>query len=441
MSRLAVAAGIVLVGALLLGHLGGIFDTANVAYGMTDLPALLKGIRTLHVESTQWLYEDDPNRPEFEHATVVPCEVWVDVPTLRTHSISFMSWRRQADGVKGLNRLESVHTAEYAMSIDHTKRLVWFNKASKVQRRLAVRNQIERNLHRISEEELAHFVMIGQETINGTLYNIWEREGRDLHQAETRERVRCWMAPATGELGRIYIWRKEGNGRWRLGWCADTIERNIEIPESVFAFDAPEGYRHQNTLETATLGEGLGAGWYFMGGARVCVAIGLTLDDGSVIVGWHSDDLAKDRHVDQSELFRDLVPGGELPKLPMVIYGLKTIRHEVYSPPETVYTGCHLAHTKKDGWSYEWGLFVPPEPVREKPECRSYRMLCRFNLGTGQAPQRGNPMSEIRIAADEFDDFVRAAMAELSDDGVAPEHVTYENVMKLVEQIRSTGDR
>lgn len=438
-SKLAVAAAILLAVVLGVQQFGGVFHVTNAVYGMTDLPRLLKDVRTLHVQSIEYMYRPDPNQPEFEKAIVIPCEVWVDVPTLRTHFTSFMSWSRP-NGERGLNRMEGVHTAEYAMDIDHTKKLVWFNKVSVVQRRPAVRDKIRRHLRRISEGQLDHFVKVGQERIKDTLYDIWEYEDTVPHRTGKRQRVRCWMAPATGELGRMYIWEEADEGRWRLGWCAETIERDIDIPESIFAFDAPSEYTHQNTLETAYEG-GLGRGFYFLGGALVTVDVSFTLDDGSVIIGWHSGDAKEDRYQDQSHLFVDLVPGGELPDLPMVIYELRSVRPEGYSPPETVYQGHHLAYTIKDRWYYEWALFVPAERLSSTTGRRLYRTQCRFNLGEEQAPRRGNPISEHRIEADEFDDFVRAAMGELSDNGVAPEHVTYENVMALIKQIRSAGNR
>jgi hypothetical protein len=440
MSRLAAAAAIVVVALLGVQYFGGLLRVTNSAYGMTDLPRLLKGVRTLHVQSTSWIYRPDPNQPEFEEATVIPCEVWVDVPNLRTRFTGFMSWSRP-NGQSGLNRLEGVHTAEYAMDIDHTKKLVWFNKVSVVQRRLAVRDQIRRYLRRISEEQLDHFVKVGQEEIGKTLYDIWEHTDTAAHPTRKRQRIRCWMAPATGELGRMYIWGETDEGRWRLGWCAETIERDIEIPDSVFAFDAPREYHYQNTLETVSDEGGLGAGRFRLGDAEVCIAVGLTLDDGSVVVGWRSRDARKGGYEDQAPLFEDLVPGGELPGLPMVIYELRSVRLRAYSPPETVYRGHHLAYTQKDGRYFEWGLFVPAERVSSTTGRRLYRTQCRFNLGEEQAPRRGNPISEHRIEADEFDDFVRAAMAELSDGGVAPEHVTYDNVMELARRIRSTATR
>jgi hypothetical protein len=64
-------------------------------------------------------------------------------------------------------------------------------------------------------------------------------------------------------------------------------------------------------------------------------------------------------------------------------------------------------------------------------------MLCRFNLPDEQPPQVGNPLPENKIGPGEFDQFVREAMAELSDDGKAPEHVTRENVTQWAKEIRT----
>jgi len=436
-SKIAAAAMIIIAAAVCVQHFGGSFRATSTAYGITDLPHLLSETRTLHVRSTAYLYEPDAEQPEFDEATVIPCELWLDVPDMREHFVSYMSWSRP-NGKKGLNKVEGFRDRDLAMDIDHTEKTVRFNKVSMVKRRLAMRDTIQRYLNRITEEQLDHFIKVGQETINGIIFDIWEREDIDIHDAQTRKRIKCWLAPATGELGRIYIWQKNGERDWRLGWCADTIERDIDIADSVFEFNVPEDYKYNNTLENAYVGEGLGAGWSRMGGARVCLAINFTLDDGSVIVAWHSDDLQKDRYEEQGHLFQDLVPGSELPKLPMVIYGLKTIRKESYSPPETFYVGRHLAFTKKDRWYYEWALFVLKEPLPLTTERRTYRMLCEFNLPSEQPPEVGNPMSENKIEAEEFDTFVRGAMAELSDSCTVPEHVTYQKVMELAEQIRSS---
>jgi len=113
------------------------------------------------------------------------------------------------------------------------------------------------------------------------------------------------------------------------------------------------------------------------------------------------------------------------------------VRLDSFSPPEVTYTGRHLAFTKKDGWYYEWAFYVPTEPLPTSSERPFHRMLCRFNLPQEPPPQVGNPLSENKIKAQEFDLFVREAMAELSDDSKAPVHVTYENVMRWAKETRA----
>ena len=122
----------------------------------------------------------------------------------------------------------------------------------------------------------------------------------------------------------------------------------------------------------------------------------------------------------------------------MVISGIKTVSIEPYTGPEVRYSGYHLAHTQKDGWSYEWAFYVPDsDPIPKGTQYVVYRQLCDFNLKEPQASRQGNPLHRYWIEPAEFDVFVRGAMAELSDDGQAPEYVTYDYVRELSEQARS----
>jgi hypothetical protein len=66
-------------------------------------------------------------------------------------------------------------------------------------------------------------------------------------------------------------------------------------------------------------------------------------------------------------------------------------------------------------------------------------VLYRFNLDPEPKWKIGLTVdcSLLIDSANEFDKWVLGAMAELSDDGEPPDGVTYENVLRLVEQIRS----
>jgi len=412
------------------------------AYGLVQAIEKLKDVQTLYIRSTQILYrENDSNDSDFETATLIPLEEWLDVPGLRE---SFTSWEnsRQPDGTRKMTRTEGVHLADIALDIRHGIRTARFNKLSPVWRRLQMRDSVEQSL-KIDRANLDRFAIIGQETIDQEDYDIWQWLGPSNLDPNYLRKIQYWVSRSTGYLGKTFNWGKNvTEEHWRLGYYTDEIKINQPIDEAVFDLEVPEGYKQRPPLEEAELGGGFGIGWRSLGGARICFGVSFFLDDGTIIVAWHSDDLAYDRFKDQSTLFADLKPGGDLPKLPMVISGIKTISLEPYTGPEVRYTGFHLAHTKKDKWYFEWAFYVPHEdPIPKGTKYVVYRQLCDFNLDKPQESRVGNPLHKHWIEASEFDAFVVTAMAELSDDGKAPEHVSYENLMHLVEKARESMGR
>ena len=77
-------------------------------------------------------------------------------------------------------------------------------------------------------------------------------------------------------------------------------------------------------------------------------------------------------------------------------------------------------------------VFAPPLLDVYARLMRDYELPGSMNISVRQP---------IPVDAEDFDLLVRGAMAELSDDGLAPEHVAYEEVMREVERIRaSLGD-
>ena len=434
MMKLGIAA--VVVGLTVVVWILPQFETR--VYALTEVMNELRSVQTLSFRATEYLYnEEDVNDSDFETATIVPRELWLDVPNMTESFVSFMSWSTP-DGRRGLNRIEGVRTAEIAFDIDHTRKNARYNRLSPVRRRLEVRSSVERVLD-VDYAIIQDFEWVGQQRFEGDLFDIWQWEGPKTHDATMRRKIQYWVSPTTGYLGRKLTWFKRGENRpWRLGSITHEIRINEPIDEARFTMTVPEGYQCHPILEEAEVGEGLGMGWYMLGSARISNAISFVLDDGTIIAAWHSDDLQYDRYVDQSHLFKDLMPGGPLPELPMVISGIKTVSIEPYTGPEVRYSGHHLAHTLKDGWSYEWAFYVPhSEPIPKGTQFVVYRQLCDFNLKKPQASRQGNPLHRYWIEPTEFDMFVRGAMAELSDDGQAPEYVTYDYVRKLSEQARS----
>ena len=95
-----------------------------------------------------------------------------------------------------------------------------------------------------------------------------------------------------------------------------------------------------------------------------------------------------------------------------------------------------LWYTQKDGRFIVWGLYVPETGSPGRLPQYIYKGLCRFTEQPERPLEKSNPFNSTRLRPDEFDEFVLAAMAELSDDGKVPEGVTYERVLDLAEQIR-----
>lgn len=162
--------------------------------------------------------------------------------------------------------------------------------------------------------------------------------------------------------------------------------------------------------------------------------IGFTLNDGTVIYGWHANHRPGES---QAHLLADVKVGDPLPRLPARVAALKPWP----LTEETTLNGHHLAWTHKGAKYYEWGIYVPDKSIPRRDTFQDYKVICEYD---GAEPRdfrsRPNLMSpELVIKSEgEFNTWVRAAMAELSDDGKAPEHVTYENVMRWAQKIRTS---
>lgn len=194
----------------------------------------------------------------------------------------------------------------------------------------------------------------------------------------------------------------------------------------------PEGYTLLNTKETAAEAEELCINRFdFAVGTDMLslkVHILYTLSDGSIILGWSNQGL----DIWQADLFDGLEAGGPLPELAVEV---NTIEANYGADDEPVnYVGYHLAYTEKQGNFYEWGIYLPDSQL-PGGTVSSYKVLARANLdGLTDARLSIGPGIDIESSED-FELFVRGAMAELSDDGTCPEGITYEYVLELAEQI------
>jgi hypothetical protein len=166
-------------------------------------------------------------------------------------------------------------------------------------------------------------------------------------------------------------------------------------------------------------------------------------------LGWYIEGTVD--YGSRAELFEGLEVGLSLPTLPVeVICGLtprnKAFRLQptevTYEDRSVVYAGRHLACTQKNDKLYEWAIYIPNKEVDGRKlshQCEIVVGLEYDNPRWWVNPHRYNLYnSSTIIEEDEFDTFVRGAMADLSDSRLAPEHVTYDNVLNLADEIRES---
>ncbi len=395
-------------------------------YGITDVPELFKKASVIHTQGRKYFPRD--KLPDGQEIPPVEMEQWIDLENTRV--------RFTAVGLSsGLNDVkisvgEAISDGEYKMHLSHTDKYAIFFKISNYQGMLEKHHTLSHMFGQMfgDTDRLGNFTKMGQDEINGVEYVVWE--GQVIHSVTKQaERYKYWLSPSTGESGRVEAWAKPQGGQWRLDYEYYLIERDVEIPQGIFATEAPEGYALKNTKETAIPLELDDGGSVHCGSLTLDSRINFTLSNGSVILGWCS--VNRESETSQVELFEDLEFGGALPKLPVEIWGLKAGSWT----GDITYVGRHLVYTQKGEMFIEWSLYVPESMPPARSEMLGYDVLYRFNLEEKPKWRIGYTLEYgIRIETEEdFNKWVLGAMAELSDDGKAPDGITYESVLQLSE--------
>ncbi|MHC4527870.1 MAG: hypothetical protein ACYS29_08335, partial [Planctomycetota bacterium] len=329
------------------------------------------------------------------------------------------------------------------MVVNHGLNSVRFDKKTEFQRSLYIRQTLELFIQRISmtSRKLSEYVKAGQEYIDGEVFDIWQRE--TSYNTVQLHKVVCWVYPGSRELKRLEMWKKDKNSgaQWVLTSKMD-VEFGAVPPPDTFKTTPPVGYRQVNSKET-TLARPLFTRTLPLETIKGEVAAVFTLDNGSIIMGYYCRDMHGDEPA--ADVFEELQIGGDLPKLPVEIYGLKLVENEeslTVTFADYEYVGRHLAHTQKGGKIYEWGIYVPERETVPGDGWRRYKMLARLHpLGRQDSREGWFDQSSLRsftVRANEFDIFVRGAMAECSDEGIAPEHVGYDNAVELSREISAS---
>ena len=408
------------------------------AYALADLLTTFDQARVIHVKGRHYYYSSQKPGAAEAPPVEVQTDNWIDLGNDRLR----YTQTGVSDNGKGnvtVRKMETVCDGACTMLIDHAGQRVIYMRISDLNRELTTYR-----LSRLvwtelwgqpNQLKLAEFVKVGQENIDGTPYDIWQRDMAPAAQAGggapgVSLRFKLWLTADRGRLGRSQMWMQKQDGQWQLQNDFQTVEYDIQPPADTFALVPPPGYTAANARETAPLMP-MTAGSGSSNGAAELASF--TLVDGSVVMGWHSSD--RRTKESQEPLFAPLVFGGPLPKLPVELFGLKPAG----AANGTTYTGYHLAWTRQANRFIEWGLYVPDAEPPAGVRSLGYDVLCRYNLdpqprGTfGLTAEYGLPVEN---AAD-FQKYVLGAMGEFSDNGTPPADVTWQKVVDLARQIRN----
>jgi len=409
---------------------------SSPAYAITDLPRQFEQARTIHVRG--WHYFPEHTMPDGSEVPPSAIDNWTDVENARSRYTT-TTLSSGAEGVK-VGVSEVIRDGPSHMRIDHgDRRSVTYFRVSEYQQKLDVRRISKLISGQLFGDitQLSNSIVVGAERIDGVACDIWQSD--DAYGSRWRQ----WLSADTGRLMRAQVLKKVDSGQWKVATDYSLIEYNVDPPEGTFSLEPREGYTAHNSLETACFVE-LGAGmfpgfgdehFHYKHGPRVA----FTLADGSIVLGWQSIEYNDEEK--QALCFEGVTFGGPLPELPLEFYALTPD-----GASEPLYTGYHLAFTRKQGRCRftEWGLYVPDGTPPADVQVTGYEMLCRWNLELAR-PMTIDHMTvkpEFTIeTAEEFDEWVLGAMAELADDGTAPQNLTYQKVIDLAQQVRTSVTR
>ena len=429
------------------------------AFAITDLPRLFEEARVINVQG--WNYFPLHKMENDNKISPQEIDTWIDLEKgrLRQRYTAFVGAWIDPENARSQHRYtpstgnsnsvrvvkwEMISSGKYRLELNHTDKNATFFRVSDYQRMFIAHNTCQQmQLDALGDvEQLENFKKVGWEEIDGIRYDIWL--GQVVHSvAGHANRFKFWIRPDTKELVRTQSWVRANSGQWQLQYDYE-IFRNVEIPQGIFEMQVPQGYVALNRERQAKKllppqdfsGSAIG---YRIGGYNLLLqtAVSFTMSDGSVILAWSSLDHKSKTPL--NVLFESLRFGGPVPKLPVEICGLKPAdtHHQV------TYEGYHLIYTRKADRLprfMEWSLFVPDGRPPWSVKGLGYDVICNFNLER-EPPWIINlnvPPGLTIKSTEDFNKWVLGAMAELSDDGKAPENITYERVLRLAEQIRES---
>jgi hypothetical protein len=428
-------------------------SVSNRIYGMENVFRNFQIFETLHIWGTkQSFYPLDG----FENQSDIPTNIWLDKRAGRARYINFRSFLANNEGNAHANLIESIVNDSFVLEINHSEKTVQFFRISEFNRWAHIRSLEKGNLELFDEDQALDYIKMGTERVAGEKVNVWEKLTVTPHPyggIDREDKNILWVSPETLRIIKVQNWLKRYEhlnkdsiveGEWKL---IDNyqIETDVMIPERTFDSTIPVGYKIINELENAPLNNttidsiGIGENKIFR------IVQNIALPDGTIIMGWWIEQVGQNTSANKIET---LEPGRSLPTFPVeIIYGLSSMQPTSemnYVDMNIEYTPRHLAFTQKEGKVYEWSLYVPNVNGISKREMKNCQIIAGSwgkETWVNKYHERFNLYDSISlfIKENEFDIWVRGAMAELSDDRKAPDYVTYDFVMNLARELGLTN--
>jgi len=433
-TKLAALAAAVMIIAAVIG-LWPEASITNKVYGLSDVPALIRNAKTIHTKG--WITRANVRGQEGQDRQYV--EEWIDIEKGRFRTIGFGGIKIHPEPHAFWHKVERINDGQYQMYIDHGFEEVQFQRLNEFKQKLAVRKAVDLFLERIllSPGELTGFTQVAEENINGINFFVWEK--KTIYEEQGIERKsKYWVSPSTGEMRKREGWEKgeTTDGNWKMT-LEKEFEIDIDIPQEVFETEPPIGYTVRNAKETASSGSLMIASPIMLDAVKGNIAIVLSLANGIGIMGWY---IKSDTPIDKRmELFENLEPGDELPKSPVGITFELWPKNNIFN---VTYVGRYLAQNQKNGKFFEWGIYIPDKEFDARDLSHSRKISFVHypeNESEVRDTTRFTNCQTLIVEEEEFDAFVRGAMAELSDDGVVPDYITYDKVIQLAEEIRQSN--
>jgi hypothetical protein len=225
-----------------------------------------------------WRYFPRLKRGDGTAISPILIRSWIDLENSRLRQALVdveQRGRMSSSGVPDVNTAiivkEEVYNGPYMMTLSHKAKTVTFARMTDYCRQWLIYQQSRMLWGQLCSRpaQLEHFVKVGQDEIDGHLYDIWQLGATDgmgglvggsagggggwssnadgSGEGQSAPAIpsfqsRLWVSADTGRLGRAQVLSQTGDGHWELEQDYHTIDYDVPIPRA-FDEEPPQAIR------------------------------------------------------------------------------------------------------------------------------------------------------------------------------------------------------